>query len=154
MPEPDAAGSAAGRRLLNATAIMASGTLVSRILGFVKATLLVIVLGATSPLADAYSLATLVPNSLYMIFAGGALNTVLVPQIVRHTKNDADGGVAIDDVRRDDGNLVDRADLERADRIRRQSRHGIAPTKRAPAAPGSGDPARTRRESVSRESGA
>ena len=94
MPEPDAAGSAAGRRLLNATAIMASGTLVSRILGFVKATLLVIVLGATSPLADAYSLATLVPNSLYMIFAGGALNTVLVPQIVRHTKNDADGGVA------------------------------------------------------------
>lgn len=85
---------ASGRRLLNATAVMASGTLVSRILGFVKASLLVIVLGASGPQPDAYSLALLVPNSLYMIFAGGALNTVLVPQIVRHIKNDDDDGEA------------------------------------------------------------
>ena len=34
----------------------------------------VVVLGAGTPLADAYSAATLVPNSLYMIFAGGALS--------------------------------------------------------------------------------
>lgn len=85
---------ASSRRLLNATAVMASGTLVSRVLGFVKALLLVVVLGAGTPLADAFSAATLVPNSLYMIFAGGALNTVLVPQIVRHTRNDSDGGEA------------------------------------------------------------
>lgn len=85
---------ASGRRLLNATAVMASGTLISKVLGFVKASLLVIVLGASTPQADAYSLATLVPNTLYMIFAGGALNTVLVPQIVRHIHNDPDSGEA------------------------------------------------------------
>ncbi len=83
-----------GRRLLNATAVMASGTLISKVLGFVKASLLVIVLGASTPQADAYSLATLVPNTLYMIFAGGALNTVLVPQIVRHIHHDEDAGEA------------------------------------------------------------
>ncbi len=86
--------SASGRRLLNATAVMASGTLISKILGFAKASLLVIVLGASTPQADAYSLATLVPNTLYMIFAGGALNTVLVPQIVRHIHHDEDAGEA------------------------------------------------------------
>ncbi|WP_300083142.1 murein biosynthesis integral membrane protein MurJ [Propioniciclava sp.] len=85
---------ASSRRLLDATAVMASGTLLSRILGFAKALLLVVVLGAGTPLADAYSAATLVPNSLYMIFAGGALNTVLVPQIVRHIRNDPDAGEA------------------------------------------------------------
>lgn len=85
---------AASRRLLNATAIMATGTLISRVLGFVKAGLLVIALGATTAQADTYSVATQVPNTLYMLVAGGALNTVLVPQIVRHAKNDADGGEA------------------------------------------------------------
>lgn len=93
-PRPANPTPAASTRLLNATAVMASGTLISRVLGFVKAALLVIVLGAAGPLSDAFSLATTVPNTLYMLFAGGALNTVLVPQIVRHTKNDADNGEA------------------------------------------------------------
>lgn len=85
---------ASSRRLLNATAIMASGTLVSRVLGFVRALLLVFVLGSSTAQADAFNTATLVPNTLYMILAGGALNTVLVPQIIRHTKHDDDGGIA------------------------------------------------------------
>ncbi len=88
------AGAPASGRLLNATAVMASGTLISRVLGFVRAGLLVIVLGATTPQAETFSVATVVPNSLYMLVAGGALNTVLVPQIVRHAKNDDDGGEA------------------------------------------------------------
>ncbi len=88
---PDA--QASSRRLLNATAVMASGTAISRVLGFVKAMLLVFVFGATTQ-ADSYQFATQVPNSLYMILAGGALNTVLVPQIVRHARSDADGGEA------------------------------------------------------------
>ena len=90
----DEASGSANRRLLNATAVMASGTLISRVLGFVRGMLLVIVLGATTPQADGYTLATLIPNTLYMIFAGGALNTVLVPQVVRHIKHDGDGGTA------------------------------------------------------------
>ncbi len=94
-PTTDAAApEASSRRLLNATAVMASGTLISRVLGFLRAGLLVIVLGSANPQVETFTLATLVPNSLYMLFAGGALNTVLVPQIVRHTKNDADDGAA------------------------------------------------------------
>ncbi|MCW3159402.1 murein biosynthesis integral membrane protein MurJ [Micropruina sonneratiae] len=81
-----------GRRLLNATAVMASGTMVSRILGFGRAILLAFALGNSTRQAEMFGLATLIPNTLYMLFAGGALNTVLVPQIVRAIKNDSDGG--------------------------------------------------------------
>ena len=81
-----------GRRLLNATAVMASGTMVSRILGFGRAMLLAVVLGNSTRQVEMFGLATLIPNTLYMLFAGGALNTVLVPQIVRAIKNDPDGG--------------------------------------------------------------
>lgn len=81
-----------GRRLLNATAVMASGTMVSRILGFGRAMLLAFVLGNGTRQAEMFNLATLIPNTLYMLFAGGALNTVLVPQIVRAIRNDSDGG--------------------------------------------------------------
>lgn len=82
------APAAGGRRLLNATAVMASGTMVSRVLGFGRAILLAFALGNSTRQADMFSLATLIPNTLYMLFAGGALNTVLVPQIVRAIKND------------------------------------------------------------------
>ncbi|MFT4215991.1 MAG: murein biosynthesis integral membrane protein MurJ [Micropruina sp.] len=81
-----------GRRLLSATAVMASGTMVSRILGFGRAILLAFALGNSTRQVEMFGLATLIPNSLYMLFAGGALNTVLVPQIVRAIKNDSDGG--------------------------------------------------------------
>ncbi len=84
----------AGRRLLGATAIMASGTMVSRVLGFVRAIMLAFVLGNGTRQVEMFGTATLIPNTLYMLFAGGALNTVLVPQIVRAIKNDSDGGQA------------------------------------------------------------
>ena len=90
----DPGAQAATRRLVGAAAVMASGTMISRVLGFVKAALLVYALGAANPQAETFTYATLVPNTLYMLFAGGALNTVLVPQIVRHIKTDADGGEA------------------------------------------------------------
>ncbi len=89
----DASG-AASRRLLGATAVMAAGTFVSRILGFVRTMLVAFALGNMTAQGDTFTLATVVPNNLYMIFAGGALNTVLVPQIVRHTRHDDDGGEA------------------------------------------------------------
>ncbi|GAA4888545.1 hypothetical protein GCM10025789_01000 [Tessaracoccus lubricantis] len=73
---------------------MASGTLISRILGVVRVALLAFILGTATRQADMYALADMVPNSLYILFAGGALNTVLVPQIVRALKNDPDGGEA------------------------------------------------------------
>ncbi|SDY76755.1 murein biosynthesis integral membrane protein MurJ [Tessaracoccus flavus] len=82
------------RRLVSASAIMASGTLISRALGVGRVMLLAFILGNGTRQADMYGLATMVPNSLYILFAGGALNTVLVPQIVRAIKNDDDGGEA------------------------------------------------------------
>lgn len=76
-----------------ASAMLASGTLVSRLLGFAKAWLLVQAIGAISFAANAYGTATLVPNSIYAIIAQGILNAILVPQIVRASVN-ADGGRA------------------------------------------------------------
>jgi len=81
-------------RLLSATAIMGAGTIVSRVLGLVRVVLAAWLLGAATRQADILSMATTVPNSLYILFAGGALNTVLVPQIVRAVKNDKDRGEA------------------------------------------------------------
>lgn len=80
------------RKLLKATAVMASGTLVSRIFGFIRVVMIAFVLGNGTRQADIFSIAMTVPNSLFMLFAGGALNTVLVPQIVRAIKHDEDGG--------------------------------------------------------------
>ena len=72
--------------------ILASGTLVSRVLGFVKAIVLAQTIGLVgSSSADAFANANSLPTSIYALIAGGLLNAVLVPQIVRATKH-ADGG--------------------------------------------------------------
>ncbi|QYM76600.1 murein biosynthesis integral membrane protein MurJ [Leucobacter luti] len=78
--------------LMRASAVMASGTMVSRLLGFAKAMLLVFAIGQVSSVSgDAFANGNLLPNTLYMILLGGMLNAVLVPQIVKAAK-DPDGG--------------------------------------------------------------
>ncbi|MCB7135779.1 murein biosynthesis protein MurJ [Cellulosimicrobium marinum] len=62
---------------------MASGTFVSRALGLVRNVLLVAAIGTTGLVADAFDVANKIPNVLFAILAGGVLNAVLVPQIVR-----------------------------------------------------------------------
>ncbi|RJF43860.1 hypothetical protein D4740_02580 [Actinomyces sp. 2119] len=70
--------------LARSSAIMASGTLVSRVLGLVRNALIVIALGATgSGAADAFNTANNLPTNLYNMMIGGVLNAILVPQIVR-----------------------------------------------------------------------
>ena len=64
-------------------AIMASGSLVSRAVGLVRAALLTGVVGATGYAADGFNVANTLPNQFYLLLAGGALNAILVPQIVR-----------------------------------------------------------------------
>ncbi len=81
-------------QLISASALMAAGTLVSRILGFVRVALIAFVLGNGTRQAEMFTFANTIPNSIYILLAGGALNTVLVPQIVRAVKNDEDGGEA------------------------------------------------------------
>jgi putative peptidoglycan lipid II flippase len=72
---------------------MAAGTVVSRLTGFVRAALIIAAIG-TALDADLFTQANTIPNSLYILVAGGVLNVVLVPQLVRSMRNDADGGRA------------------------------------------------------------
>ena len=76
-----------------AGAIMASGTIISRLLGFLSAILLARTLGTVGSGADAFALANQLPNNIYALIAGGVMTAVLVPQIVRATSN-SDGGAA------------------------------------------------------------
>jgi putative peptidoglycan lipid II flippase len=75
---------------MRSSAVMAAGTAVSRVLGFIKAAVL---LAAVAPgdSADTFSVANTVPNALYILLAGGILNAVLVPQITRAARQ-PDGG--------------------------------------------------------------
>ena len=79
--------------LLSSSAVMAAGTVVSRLSGFVRSILLAAALGAALH-ADVFNIANTVPNMLYILLAGGVFNAVLVPQLVRAMKNDPDGGDA------------------------------------------------------------
>ncbi|SEJ57934.1 murein biosynthesis integral membrane protein MurJ [Demequina mangrovi] len=65
------------------TLVMASGTFVSRALGFVRNAMLAGAIGVNTIAANAYDVANKIPNALYAVIAAGVLNAVLVPQIVR-----------------------------------------------------------------------
>ncbi|UYN85061.1 MAG: murein biosynthesis integral membrane protein MurJ [Microcella sp.] len=71
--------------------LLASGTVVSRLLGFVSAVVLAQTIGTVGAGADAFALANQLPNNIYAIVAGGVLSAVLVPQIVKAGLHD-DGG--------------------------------------------------------------
>lgn len=73
-----------------ASAIMAAGSLVSRILGFVRLYLFTAVAGVMAA-ADAFNVANTMPNYLLMVLNAGVLSAVLIPQITAATKRD-DGG--------------------------------------------------------------
>jgi len=77
--------------ILTSSAVMAAGTVVSRMSGFVRNALLAAALGQQLH-ADVFTIANTVPNMLYILLAGGVFNAVLVPQLVRAMRNDADGG--------------------------------------------------------------
>ncbi len=84
-----AAGVEAG--VLRASGGMALGTLVSRFSGVVRDLLISAALGV-GVLADTFSTANTIPNIIYILAVGGALNAVFVPQLVRHARSDVDGG--------------------------------------------------------------
>ncbi|WP_443043498.1 murein biosynthesis integral membrane protein MurJ [Streptomyces sp. NBC_00358] len=74
---------------------MAAGTVVSRATGLIRQVLQAAALG-TGLLATTYNQANTVPTSLYFLLIGGALNSVLVPQLVRARAEDPDGGAAFE----------------------------------------------------------
>lgn len=75
--------------------IMASGTAASRSLGVLNTMLLAWAIGGTGAFANAFSVANKLPNTLYLLIAGGVLNAVLVPQVVRAYRR-ADGQQYVD----------------------------------------------------------
>ncbi|MEJ7796412.1 MAG: lipid II flippase MurJ, partial [Nocardioides sp.] len=79
--------------VLSSSAVMAAGTTVSRLSGFVRSALLIAALG-NGLHAELFNVANTVPNMLYILLAGGVFNAVLVPQLVRSMKSDPDGGEA------------------------------------------------------------
>jgi putative peptidoglycan lipid II flippase len=72
--------------------LMAGGTIISRILGFIRTIVLALTIGVTTDAADAFGVANQLPNNVYAIIAGGVLSAVLVPQIVK-ARSHKDGGL-------------------------------------------------------------
>ncbi len=81
----------ADRSILRSSALMASGTVISRLTGVLRDISLTAALGY-GILADTYALGNALPNIVYILVVGGALNAVFVPQLVRHLHEDGDGG--------------------------------------------------------------
>ncbi|MFJ1564313.1 murein biosynthesis integral membrane protein MurJ [Streptomyces erythrochromogenes] len=79
--------------LLKSSALMAAGTIVSRITGFLRTLVIAAAIGVGT-FNDTYQIANTLPTMIYVLVGGGALNAVFIPQLVRAMKNDNDGGEA------------------------------------------------------------
>ncbi|MFE3164623.1 murein biosynthesis integral membrane protein MurJ [Streptomyces sp. NPDC059224] len=90
-PAAKKGGRASG--LMKSSAVMAAGTMVSRLTGFVRSALIVSALGV-GLLGDTFQVAYQLPTMIYILTVGGGLNSVFVPQLVRAMKEDDDGGEA------------------------------------------------------------
>ncbi len=70
---------------------MAAGTLASRLTGVLRDIALVAAIG-TGIFSDTYSVANSIPNIIYILIAGGAINSVFIPALIRHMEDDVDDG--------------------------------------------------------------
>ncbi|MFE0423757.1 murein biosynthesis integral membrane protein MurJ [Streptomyces sp. NPDC058953] len=79
--------------IAKSSAVMAAGTIVSRLTGFLRNLVMAAAIGV-GVLSDTYQIANVLPTMIYVLVGGGALNAVFIPQLVRAMKNDDDGGEA------------------------------------------------------------
>ena len=77
--------------LVKKFATVASGTLMSRVLGFAREMLMAASLG-TGPIADAFYAAFLFPNTFRRLFAEGAFNAAFVPLFAKEIEANGVGG--------------------------------------------------------------
>lgn len=82
----------AGGGLLRANAVVALGTLLSRVTGFARFALLVALI--QPDLADAYNVANNVPNMLYELVIGGVLTATLIPLFTEQADTDDHEGAS------------------------------------------------------------
>ena len=78
--------------LVRSSAVVALGTGLSRLTGFLRVGVMAYAIGATA-LAEAYNLANNTPNLLYDLVLGGILSATLVPVVVAHTGRDDNQGI-------------------------------------------------------------
>ena len=83
----------ASKSITSASSAMALGTIISRITGVIRSAAVIAAIGFGT-FADAFSIANSLPTIVYVVVVGGAINSVFVPQLVRHMKNDSDQGVS------------------------------------------------------------
>jgi putative peptidoglycan lipid II flippase len=84
-------GTASSDSVMRSSLVMGVGTVVSRFGGVLRGIVLAGALGAGT-LADQFNLGNTLPNVVYILVIGGALNAVFIPQLVRHMKDDPDSG--------------------------------------------------------------
>src|SRR2546421_2560727 len=75
------------------SAVMAVGSLASRLTGFVRTVAIGAAIGAKA-FSDDYTLANTLPNMVYELLLGGVLASVVVPLLVRARTRDTDRGEA------------------------------------------------------------
>ncbi|MGI6878533.1 murein biosynthesis integral membrane protein MurJ [Microbacterium sp. gxy059] len=73
------------------SALIAAGTLTSRVTGLLRSMVLVSAMGATVMSADAFTIANQLPNYIFQVISTGVLTAVFVPLIVRWSREE-DGG--------------------------------------------------------------
>jgi putative peptidoglycan lipid II flippase len=93
--EPGSNPSEVETSLVRSSAVVAVGTALSRVTGFVRIAAIAYALGATT-LAGTYSYANEAPNIVYELLLGGVLTATLVPLFVKHFETrDDDAASAI-----------------------------------------------------------
>ncbi len=75
------------------SAVMAVGSLISRVTGLLRTVAVGAAIGAAA-VSDDYNISNMLPNMVYELLLGGVLASVLVPVLVRARKRDADRGQA------------------------------------------------------------
>ncbi len=102
-PDPDAASDSASQSgapqqgdLMSKGARMALGTIISRITGLFRDIAMTAALGL-GIVADIFTVGNTIPNTVYVLTVGGAMNAVFVPQLVRRSRDDTDGGAGFTD---------------------------------------------------------
>jgi putative peptidoglycan lipid II flippase len=90
------AAAPAQSELMARGALMAVGTIVSRITGLARDVAMTAAIGL-GVIADIFTVGNTIPNTVYVLTVGGAMNAVFVPQLVRRMRGDSDGGVGFVD---------------------------------------------------------
>ena len=86
---------AAAPNLVRSSAVMAVGTLASRVTGLIRTLVLAYAIGVEA-LGNPYNYANTAPNAVYNLAIGGILTSVIVPLLVSAAKRHRDGGEEYD----------------------------------------------------------